>query len=221
MPRRPDIVFFDMDHTLIDNDCDVSWKQFLIAEGFADPREMDDVHRFFDLYRQGKLPIDEFLRFQLGQFAGKSPDDMRRLAAMHFDKWVRHKIFPQARSEVDWARANGVPTAILTATNRIIAEPLAEELGIPYLVATELEIREGLFTGKIEDPYCYNNHKITKARDCCAKVGARIERARYFGDSVADIPMLKRVAEAIAVNPGAELRRVAECNGWRVVHWSL
>ena len=29
------IHFWDMDHTLIDNDCDVSWKEFLIAEGLA------------------------------------------------------------------------------------------------------------------------------------------------------------------------------------------
>jgi HAD superfamily hydrolase (TIGR01490 family) len=216
-----EIVFFDMDHTLIDNDCDVSWKQFLIEEGLADPAEMDDVHRFYDLYRQGRLPILDFVAFQLRQFTGRGEAEMCELAQRHFDRHVRPRIYPQARQAVEQARRAGAPTAILTATNRIVAEPLARELGMDHVLATELEVRDACFTGRIVEPYCYECEKVTKARALCQPLGLDLERAAYFGDSTSDIPMLDQVGQAVAVNPGDQLAAVAREKGWKIERWSL
>jgi HAD superfamily hydrolase (TIGR01490 family) len=218
---RPDIVFFDMDHTLIDNDCDVSWKDFLIDEGLADPAERRDAQRFWDLYREGRLPIEDFLAFQLRQFLDRTPGEMQALAQRHFEALVRAKIYPQARREVEQAVGQGAPTAILTATNVVLAEPLARALGVAHVVGTELEVNGGRFTGRIVEPYCFEEQKVAKARDLCRAIGASIERAAYFGDSAADIPMLESVGEAVAVNPSAQLEALARRRGWRIERWTL
>src|SRR5471032_3293676 len=38
--------------------------------------------------------------------------------------------------------------AIVTATNRFITGPIAKELGVPMLIATDIEEKDGVFTGK-------------------------------------------------------------------------
>ena len=55
------IAFFDIDHTIIDNDCDVSWKLFLIEKGLAPKSDKKIVKEYFELYKAGTLPIEDFL----------------------------------------------------------------------------------------------------------------------------------------------------------------
>ena len=67
------VYFFDMDHTLIDNDCDVSWKEFTVAHGLAPRSHLEEAERFFDDYNRGCLDTAKFIRFQLSEFVGKTP----------------------------------------------------------------------------------------------------------------------------------------------------
>ena len=208
-----DIILFDMDHTLIDNDCDVSWKEFLIAEGLAPPSEHDDIYRFWDLYCQGQLPEKEFLGFQLRQFVGRTPEEMAPLVERHFAERVRPSVFPQAKTEVRNLVTAGRPVAALTATNRMVATPVCRGIGIHDVIATELDTSDGRFTGRIQGAYCIGEGKIARAEAYCLQRGFSLDRAVYYGDSVSDIPMLKRVGFPVAVNPGEKLLALARKHG--------
>jgi len=203
--NKPDIVFFDMDHTLLDNDCDLSWKDFLAEQGLADASERDEADRFWDLYNQGRLPVEKFLDFQLKQFVGKTSDEMRVLSDRHFESHVRACIFPQAQSEIVRYQKDGIPVAILTATNRVISEPVALALNIIHIIATELEMQNGVYTGRIVKPYCFEKDKVTHAEKFCRENGGSLFRAVYYGDSMSDVPMLRSVGKAVVVNPGKAL----------------
>jgi phosphoserine phosphatase len=125
---QPKIVFFDMDHTLLDLDCDVSWKEFLIDEGIAPVEERQDMERFFLEYQQGCLNEEEFLEFQLRQFRSKTPEEMRPLLERHFEQRAKPRIYSQARAAVRQYRQRNTPVVLLTATNEAIASPLAAHL---------------------------------------------------------------------------------------------
>jgi phosphoserine phosphatase len=49
--------------------------------------------------------------------------------------------------------------------------------------------------------------------------GIALAGSAAYGDSSADLPMLRCVGHPVAVNPGRRLRRAAEENGWEVVEW--
>ena len=221
MTTRADIVFFDMDHTLIDNDCDVSWKNFLIDEGLADASERATADRFWQLYCRGELPEADFLAFQMRQFAGRTPREMAPLLERHFRERVKPKIYPQAVRQVRAALERGAPAVMLTATNRPVAEPLARELGLSDIIATELELVDGRYTGRIVEPYCSKAGKVRLARAWCEARGLDLARAAYFGDSLADVPMLEAVAEPTVVNPSGELLTCAQTRRWRIETWAL
>ena len=78
------IRFWDMDHTLIDNDCDVSWKDFLIAEKIAPPEAKELADMFFRQYQENKLDWEGFMAFQLAELDGLSAEAAAVLAMKHF-----------------------------------------------------------------------------------------------------------------------------------------
>jgi HAD superfamily hydrolase (TIGR01490 family) len=216
-----DIVFFDMDHTLIHNDCDVSWKEFLIDAGIAPGDERIEAQRHYEDYCAGQLDEETFLWFQTRQFIGKTLEEMRALSQRHFEERVRHRIYPRARQAVAATLERGVPVAILSSTNTVVAEPIAEALGIPKTICTELELRDGVFTGRIVPPYCFRAGKIPHAQAYCDSLGKSLDRAAYFGDSTNDIPMLEVVGAPVTINPTGVLLAKAQEMGWVIEKWTL
>ena len=49
--------------------------------------------------------------------------------------------------------------------------------------------------------------------------GIELGRSTFYSDSYNDLPLMRRVGAAIAVNPDARLRRHASRHGWRVERW--
>jgi HAD superfamily hydrolase (TIGR01490 family) len=216
-----EVVFFDMDHTLMDNDCDVSWKEFLIDEGIAPESEREDTHRYFDDYISGGLDYHDFLDFQLKQFRGRTPEEVAPLAEKHFSQRVEPRIYPQAKRTIEDYQGKNIPVVLLTATNGVVARPVAGHLNLAGMLATELEMQEGRFTGRIVEPYCYREYKIEKAEAWCRRRGLSLKKARYYGDSTSDIPMLESVASAVMINPEAELEKLCRERGWDIQRWAV
>ena len=219
--NEADIVFFDMDDTLIANDCDVSWKEFLVDIGLAPEDERAHAQGYWDDYCAGRLDQQTFLGFQLRQFVGKTIEDMRALSRRHFEARVRARIYPQARKTIAAILERGAPAVLLSATNRIIAEPIAKAFRMTDVICTELERRDGVFTGGIIPPYCFREGKVARAQACCASRGTTLRRATYFGDSPADIPMLESVGAAVVVNPRGQLLAKAQEKGWTIERWTI
>ncbi len=208
--------FFDMDHTLIDNDCDVSWKMFMQRLGMAPANALQTADDYYRDYLAGTLRADEFMAWQLLEIKGMSLDDARRLAIEHFHEFVESRIYAQARTLIESVQRCGLPTAIVTSTNDLVAGPVAECLGIDSLLATELEICDDRVTGGFVPPYMTAEAKVVKARAQCAALGLELVEIAYYGDSIADIPLLEEVGFPNVVNPKPELRRRAEDAGWPI-----
>ena len=60
------LALFDLDHTLLPFDSDYEWGQFLVRIGVVDGDDYAKKNeRFYQDYKDGKLNIQEFLRFAL------------------------------------------------------------------------------------------------------------------------------------------------------------
>ncbi len=212
-----DYHFWDMDHTVIDNDCDVSWKEFLISTGRAGPEQQEIVDKFFQQYLDGTLDDKAFMEFQLQEMRGKSLDELRVLTQEHFDTVVKPKIYPRAEAMIREQIAAGHLVCLLTATNREIALPLADYFGFRDIIATELEMLDGVFTGRTTGIYCCAEGKLTKLKAYCATNGIDLADAHYYGDSTSDLPVLHAVGHPHAANPREKVRTLACQNDWDII----
>ena len=222
MKEKPSIVFFDMDHTVIAIDCDVSWKYFLVSEGLAPATDCAKADHFLDLYHRGVSDVEKFLQFQLREFKGCTPEEMSELAQRHFDTRVHQAIYPLAKRAVEEFQALGIPVVLLTGTNKIIAEPIAQWLGMSDLLATELEIRDKRFTGKIIEPYLMQEGKVKIAGEYCRINHTSLSQVTCYADSINDVPLFEKAGRSIVINPhDKNLIEMARSRNWCIERWSL
>jgi HAD superfamily hydrolase (TIGR01490 family) len=212
------LALFDLDNTLLDGDSDVSWAQFLIEEGVLHPEEFHAKNLWFaERYKDGTLDIHEFLDFQLAPLAAHP---RAQLDAWH-EEYMQRKIRPMihARAADLIAHHSGALTALVTATNRFITAPIARELGIANLVATDIEEVDGAFTGKPRGTPSFREGKVTRVTEWLAGLGHRLEdyESWFYSDSLNDLPLLERVTHPVAVDPDATLREYARERGWPIM----
>lgn len=219
MTQKRNLALFDLDHTLLPLDSDYQWADFLARTGRAgDPQEAmrrnDDL---MDRYNAGNLTAEEAAEFMLGLLAGK---EMQELASWH-DEFMRNiiapAILPPARTLVDKHLQAGDLCAIVTATNSFVTKPIAKAFGIDHLVATDPELRSGLYTGRIAGIPSFQAGKIIRVEQWLAPMGLDLdafEQTWFYSDSVNDLPLLERVSHPVATNPSPSLDQIARERGW-------
>jgi HAD superfamily hydrolase (TIGR01490 family) len=196
----------------------VEWAQFLIEEGVLHPQEFHAKNMWFaDRYKDGTLDIHEFLSFQLAPLAAHPRD---RLDALH-EGYMQRKIRPiiLERAVELLASHAGAMRAIVTATNRFITTPIAKELGVEHLVATDIEEVDGRFTGKPRGTPCFREGKIARVDEWLAAKGKRLGdfESWFYSDSLNDMPLLERVDHPVAVDPDPTLLAHAKERGWEII----
>jgi HAD superfamily hydrolase (TIGR01490 family) len=212
------LALFDLDNTLLETDSDYEWAQFLIEEGVLDEAIYKERNQYFyDRYLDGTLDILEFLDFQLKPLVNVPRDQLDRWHADFMHRKIRPMIFPKAKALIE-SHADAL-TAIVTATNRFITEPIAAELGVPNLLATDIEEIDGMFTGKPRGTPTFREGKIQRVNEWLAEMGHRLEdyESWFYSDSLNDLPLLERVDHAVAVDPDDRLRAEAQKRGWAII----
>jgi HAD superfamily hydrolase (TIGR01490 family) len=216
-----DLVLFDLDNTLIAGDSDYEWARFLIDKGVLDGVVYEARNEeFFAQYKAGSLDILEFLAFQLHPLASHPREQLQRWHAEFMQSRILPLIGAKARALVDGHLAEGSLCAIVTATNAFITGPIARELGIAHLVATELEEIDGRYTGKPRGTPCFREGKLARVDQWLAGLGhawGSFQGTCFYSDSLNDLPMLERVSRPVAVDPDDTLRRIAAERGWPVI----
>ena len=102
---------------------------------------------------------------------------------------------------------------------RIFAEPVAAHFGFPDIVATELQLTDGRFTGEVTGTCCVGLGKIKHLQAYCTAHDVEAADVWYYGDSVADIQVLSAVGHPVAVNPMPELRQEAAQRNWPIIEF--
>jgi HAD superfamily hydrolase (TIGR01490 family) len=215
---RPRLALFDLDNTLLDGDSDYEWASFLIDEGVIDRDEYDARNTwFYERYKDGTLDIHEFLEFQLRPLARHPRAQLDAWHAAFMEKRIRPRVLPKARVLV--ARHAADLAAIVTATNRFITAPIAAELGVPTLLATDIEEVDGAFTGKPRGTPTFREGKIRRVDEWLAERGTKLAdfESWFYSDSLNDLPLLERVTHPVAVDPDPTLREKALARGWEVI----
>ena len=212
------LAIFDLDNTLLAGDSDYLWGVFLAETGVVDRDHYErENERFYAEYRAGRLDIYEFLRFSLKPLADNTLDDLIRWRERFIADKIVPIITPLARARVEQHRAAGDTLMIITATNAFVTQPIAARFDIPHLIATEPELLDGRYTGRVSGIPSYRDGKVTRLQDWLAERGAVLNEAWFYSDSHNDLPLLDLVTHPVAVDPHQELTALAKQRGWPVI----
>jgi HAD superfamily hydrolase (TIGR01490 family) len=167
-------------------------------------------------YRYDLLDMKKAYRDSLQALIGVREDELSEFCEEWFAAAVKDIIYPQAQECVQKHLARGDAVAIITNSMTYAVQPIARYLRIPRFLATQLEVREGVFTGDYIEPLCFRQGKIYWAEKLAVELGADLGQSTFYSDSITDLPLLERVKYPQVVNPDPRLRAIAKKRDWPI-----
>ena len=212
------LVIFDLDNTLLHGDSDYEWGQFLVAKKLVDEKEYDAANKvFYQDYKNGTLDIIKYSAFSFKPLATRSMEELNALHKEFMKKIILPIITAKSRELVKKHKERGDTLLIITATNSFITRPIATELGITHLLATEPKVVDGRYTTEVDGAPCFREGKITRLNEWLKNNNETMQGSVFYSDSYNDISLLEAVDTAIAVDPDDKLREIAKSKGWKII----
>jgi HAD superfamily hydrolase (TIGR01490 family) len=222
--RRPEekgAAFFDLDRTLMAGSSAFQFGRAAYKSGLVSRRQLsrdawENVR--FRLSGSTDAGTDE-LRERIGQMLeGVRVRELQRLAPDVL-AGVLPRLYPQVL-EIAYAHQDeGRPIFICTAASQEMAELIAIVLTFDGAVGSVSEVVDGYYTGRAGGPFTYREGKAQAIRELAVREGIDLDASWAYSDSESDLPMLRLVGHPVAVNPDAELERIARAEGWEVLRF--
>lgn len=181
------LAVFDFDKTITDRD---SFNDFLIYE-FGIWRFVRSMVRNYELYASIiKKDNTSIKNYMLGTFfAGMKKQEFVGLcenyALCRLPAIIRNKALKCIR----WHQQQGHEVIIVTASCDEWIRPWADQNGIYKILASKVQYRNGMITGKLEGRSCYGKEKVNRILEIFPDRNNYIIYA--YGDSNGDREMLK------------------------------
>jgi HAD superfamily hydrolase (TIGR01490 family) len=215
------LTLFDLDNTLLAGDSDYGWGEFAVRHRLVDPETYERRNaQFYADYRAGRLDQVAYLEFCLEPLARRTAAELDQWHRLFMTETIEPMMTPNGRALVRERIDAGDLVAIVTSTNSFITGPIARAYGIEHLVASEAELADGRYTGRIVGVPAFREGKIVRVGEWLARRGSRLadfDQSWFYSDSTNDLPLLEAVTHPVAVDPDDGLRRIAEARGWPIV----
>jgi phosphoserine phosphatase len=189
------LIVMDVDSTLIQGEV----IEMLAAHAGCEPQ----VAAITDAAMRGELDFEESLRRRVALLEGVDASAIDEV----YDAIV---LAPGARTMVRTLRRLGYRFAIVSGGFSQVTDRLADELGIHFARANELEIVDGKLTGKILGEVVDRAGKAAALRQFAAEVGVPEASVIAIGDGANDLDMLSAAGLGIAYNAKPLVRDAAD-----------
>jgi phosphoserine phosphatase len=193
--RAMRLIVMDVDSTLIQGE--------VIELLAAHSEHQDEVARVTERAMRGELDFEASLRERVALLAGIPSTALDEV----YDELV---LAPGARTLVRTLRRLGYRFALVSGGFSQITDRLADDLGIHYARANELEIVDGTITGRILGDVVDRAGKAAAARYFAEQVGVPLESVVAIGDGANDLDMLEVAGLGIAYNAKALVQEAAD-----------
>ncbi len=181
--RNRRLVAFDMDSTLIEAE--------VIDELAAAAGVGEQVAEITERAMRGELDFTESFHERVGLLKGLSGDVLQEIAE-------RLPVTEGAERLIRNLKSLGYTTVILSGGFNYFGNYLKDKLGIDYVFANELDMEDGIVTGKVTGTVVDGNRKAQLLREIAEKEGIRLEQTIAVGDGANDLPMLSIAGLGIA-----------------------
>ncbi|PCH53037.1 MAG: HAD-IB family hydrolase [Cellvibrionales bacterium] len=212
------LALFDLDNTLIAGDSDYEWGKWLVRKNKVDAAYYQRMNeRFFRDYEAGVLDIYAYLEFALAPLAQIEPDELSDLHREFMEQIILPLCLPDAEKLLTKHRDKGDLLVVISATNRFIVEPICRRLNVDEVIATELEMLNGRYTGKVLGTPSYQTGKVKRLQTWLKDHSETLQDSYFYSDSINDLSLLQLVDYPVAVDPDPRLRAEAEHNEWPII----
>lgn len=192
--RNRRLVCFDMDSTLIQTE---------VIDELAELAGVgDQVRAITESAMNGEIDFSESFKRRMALLEGLSEEVLHNVA-------INLPITKGAHRLMKALKYYGYKTAILSGGFTYFGHYLQKELGIDYVHANELEIKDGKLTGNYIGEIVDGAKKAEHLKAIAEKEGIHINQTIAVGDGANDLPMLNLAGLGIAFHAKPKVKENA------------
>ena len=143
-------------------------------------------------------------------------DHIHEIARRCFVDPLRASIAPHISELIHAHRAEGRTVILMSGSLSFLVHPFHEHFQTDMMVAHELEVVDGRFTGKRIGLHPFAENKATLAQQLVTEHGFDLSDSYAYGNHHTDAYKLELFGHPVAVNPDRHLRRIATEKGWEI-----
>ncbi|WP_290701410.1 phosphoserine phosphatase SerB [Lacinutrix sp.] len=193
--RNRRLVCFDMDSTLIQTE---------VIDELAELAGVGaEVKAITESAMQGEIDFNESFKKRMKLLKGLKEEVLKDVA-------INLPITKGARRLIDTLKSYGFKTAILSGGFTYFGNYLQKELGIDYVYANQLEIKDGKLTGNYLGDIVDGNKKAEYLKEIAKKEGLNISQTIAIGDGANDLAMLNLAGLGIAFHAKPKVKDNAQ-----------
>ena len=193
--RNRRLVVFDMDSTLIDAE--------VIDELAIEAGVGEQVAAITEAAMQGEIDFKQSFTQRMALLKGLDVSVLQSVAE-------RLRLNEGAEHLISTLRKLGYKTAIVSGGFTFFAEYLQQCLGVDYVYANQLDIKDGLVTGQVSGDIIDGQRKAELLREIADKEGLKLQQVIAVGDGANDLPMLGIAGLGIAFRAKPLVKASAE-----------
>jgi phosphoserine phosphatase len=193
--RSKRLIVFDVDSTLVQGEV----IEMLAAHAGAGA----EVRAVTEAAMRGELDFAESLRRRVAALRGLSESVLTEVTA-------QLQLTPGARTTIRTLKRLGFRCGVVSGGFTRVIAGLADELGMDFCAANELEVVGGRLTGRVLGEIVDRPGKAVALRRFASSYGIPLEQCVAVGDGANDIDMLSTAGLGIAFNAKPALREVAD-----------
>jgi phosphoserine phosphatase len=195
--RTKRLIVFDVDSTLVQGEV----IEMLAAR--AGPAAEAEVRAVTEAAMRGELDFAASLRRRVAVLAGLPASVLDDVAA-------ELELMPGARTTVRTLKRLGFRCGVVSGGFRRVIDGLVDDLGLDFCAANELEVVDGLLTGRLLGEIVDRPGKAVALRRFAELYDVPLDQSVAVGDGANDIDMLTTAGLGIAFNAKPALREVAD-----------
>ena len=219
---RRTLAVFDLDKTIVDTSASMAYGRPMAKRGIITTGEMLRIGAMLFSYMMTTHTdenLDATKEALASMIRNRPAASLRAIAEDALQEVLIPYVYAEARDFIFEHHKLGHDVAIITASARVLVDPIARELQADHLIATELEEIDGTYTGKVLH-FNKGQAKGGKLMELVERGGYDLSRPYAYTDSHTDLPLLEAVGHPYAINPDRQLRKIARERDWPIEYFS-
>ncbi len=214
--------FFDLDRTLISKSSSLALAGTFRKRGLIGRRQLVKAavaQLVFVRFGAGQARVGQTADSAMSILRGLPVEVMREIAAEAWEPLLKPLVYREALDRAAAHQARGEAVWVASAALHEVVQEVSDRLGFAGAVASRAEVRDGVYTGRLERRL-YGPAKADAVRELAAAEGIDLASSTAYSDSHSDVPFLEAVGSPVVVNPDRELTRTAVDRNWPVTRFT-
>jgi len=211
----PCVHIFDVDRTVIRRTSAEYFLRIALKEKYIRFSQVSGLLADLVKYKLSLLNTD-FIENTVKKLSGLKEEDVNRISLSCFEKKIKPNIFSDAAALISGLINKGHEVIFATSSFDFIIKPLEDFFSVKGSLASRLEFKNGVTTGRLNGDSLFGQKKRQAAAEWINQRGIMARDVYFYSDSYTDLPLLEYCGHPAAVNPDRVLKRTALKNGWDI-----